>query len=142
MSGITPADAGKTIAIDMLTLADEDHPRGCGENEARHRQGSCPSGSPPRMRGKPDTPTVEDAVQGITPADAGKTQLATNPTDMRQDHPRGCGENHSRSSIFLSWIGSPPRMRGKLSFCVFMCPPHGITPADAGKTYRYTVTIC
>ena len=31
-NGITPADAGKTIAIDMLTLADEDHPRGCGEN--------------------------------------------------------------------------------------------------------------
>ena len=51
---------------------------------------------------------------GITPAGAGKTQLATNPTDMRQDHPRRCGENRGRAK--------PYRVTDR------------ITPAGAGKT--------
>ena len=30
--GITPADAGKTVAVFAVLKFAEDHPRGCGEN--------------------------------------------------------------------------------------------------------------
>ena len=50
--GITPAHAGKTLAIRIDDWENGDHPRACGENKSS----SCPIsgrlGSPPRMRGK------------------------------------------------------------------------------------------
>ena len=49
----------------------------------------------------------------ITPADAGKTQFAAYPANMRQDHPRGCGENADSPPNPQPCAGSPPRMRGK-----------------------------
>ena len=33
--GITPADAGKTEFEDTYNQLQQDHPRGCGENQAR-----------------------------------------------------------------------------------------------------------
>ena len=51
--GITPADAGKTSALRALLASEEDHPRGCGENEGGEMNILLPI--------------------WITPADAGKT---------------------------------------------------------------------
>ena len=34
--GITPADAGKTETVKGIPAAEEDHPRGCGENRIVH----------------------------------------------------------------------------------------------------------
>ena len=52
-SRITPAGAGKTIPISMLSFVLQDHPRRCGENQKYF----CPmcrrKGSPPQVRGKP-----------------------------------------------------------------------------------------
>ena len=70
---ITPADAGKTTATSGRGFAAKDHPRGCGENLAAALQASYSLGSPPRMRGKPDTPAEETETDRITPAGAGKT---------------------------------------------------------------------
>ena len=90
---ITPADAGKTRNRSVGKGVPRDHPRGCGENIHPEYGLKDETGSPPRMRGKL-TQIREDGVsERITPADAGKTQLAANPANMRQDHPRGCGEN-------------------------------------------------
>ena len=49
---ITPADAGKTQLPRHVEHSREDHPRGCGENDAVLRIPFNTSGSPPRMRGK------------------------------------------------------------------------------------------
>ena len=71
--GITPADAGKTRYA-LLDLSHAwDHPRGCGENlSALFLMTAC-TGSPPRMRGKPDGISKYGDYGRITPADAGKT---------------------------------------------------------------------
>ena len=45
------------------------------------------------MRGKPDDRTVIIGTNGITPADAGKTEFARREIAASGDHPRGCGEN-------------------------------------------------
>ena len=52
-SGITPADAGKTIKQLEEFGANQDHPRGCGENWHKAKEYGNLEGSPPRMRGKP-----------------------------------------------------------------------------------------
>ena len=70
---ITPADAGKTWRAFEHGELNEDHPRGCGENESRKINLRGCKGSPPRMRGK----LRSTLLQGIN----------------RKDHPRGCGEN-------------------------------------------------
>ena len=51
-TGITPADAGKTVRSKLQTLDKQDHPRGCGENQALTDNELDELGSPPRMRGK------------------------------------------------------------------------------------------
>ena len=118
---ITPADAGKT-----LCLADEcprrgDHPRGCGENSARHCQQRVRKGSPPRMRGKPLSASTHHRVY--------------------MDHPRGCGENIYAERMTPAQAGSPPRMRGKLFERYILGNWVRITPADAGKTYSDGITV-
>ena len=56
--------------------------------------------------------------------------------DWQRDHPRGCGENYVKNFMGYSTVGSPPRMRGKLSRNVVKSNCPRITPADAGKTDR------
>ncbi len=90
--------------------------------------------SPPRMRGKRTNDVNYTLTLGITPADAGKTSVATSYVIYGKDHPRGCGENSSDNVKCSFDLGSPPRMRGKLKHISFNFKCNGITPADAGKT--------
>ena len=131
---ITPADAGKTISVSPFAPAATDHPRGCGENVKFSLLCIAGVGSPPRMRGKRKNPLAVYSRYRITPADAGKTTAASARTLAAKDHPRGCGENGVFPIFAPHFIGSPPRMRGKLHFAHFYRFIRGITPADAGKT--------
>ena len=70
---ITPADAGKTILQHTRQQAEQDHPRGCGENMLLFMSLSPLVGSPPRMRGKLAVCRGDSVFDRITPADAGKT---------------------------------------------------------------------
>ena len=134
LRGITPACAGKTIPVPLISRRAQDHPRVCGENSFRRRRDLSAGGSPPRVRGKPgiDLFGVEDF--GITPACAGKTfPESTSPTESR-DHPRVCGENWAKRRISTKIQGSPPRVRGKQAITIPVHHAPGITPACAGKT--------
>ena len=57
--GITPAYAGKSLAISALPSAIQDHPRVCGEKPMHRMHFPASLGSPPRMRGK-DTQRHDD----------------------------------------------------------------------------------
>ena len=131
---ITPADAGKTVQHGNAQRRKQDHPRGCGENCFAGLATSRAQGSPPRMRGKPVPLLHELQEQRITPADAGKTSSAEIAPVSAEDHPRGCGENDFKLKSNRKEVGSPPRMRGKLSRLSIIHAADGITPADAGKT--------
>ena len=72
-TGITPADAGKTVIMYSSFNPAKDHPRGCGENCYNVFIVQSRKGSPPRMRGKRVSAYSFAAVSRITPADAGKT---------------------------------------------------------------------
>ena len=102
-----------------------------------------PEGSPPQVRGKLYATEGVLLKYRITPAGAGKTALLLIVFVLLRDHPRRCGENADYAFPDRDIRGSPPQVRGKLSF--FLCQPsmYGITPAGAGKTlsvyHHYTL---
>ena len=93
------------------------------------------------MRGKRSQSISAAAVQGITPADAGKTTTENVSFVYQPDHPRGCGENSFAARNAEVVAGSPPRMRGKQHPQLQVLCFARITPADAGKTFRKAFTV-
>ena len=112
-SRITPACAGKSPILILSGKAGKDHPRVCGEKVRI----SCPlykfKGSPPRVRGKVIHSSQRLVHRRITPACAGKSQLALSDCQQHEDHPRVCGEKFQQMFQLLLLLGSPPRVRGK-----------------------------
>ena len=133
---ITPAYAGKSFSFDQNHSAYEDHPRVCGEKEAKQWPKEQVWGSPPRMRGKAQEWMAEGKAERITPAYAGKSLTSLILIRAIWDHPRVCGEKTHKDMTTEDNMGSPPRMRGKANN--FRCRIYSdrITPAYAGKRLK------
>ena len=71
--GITPACAGKRLAYQKDIQGNRDHPRMCGEKEARQWPKEQVWGSPPHVRGKVAVSAPAFHWYRITPACAGKS---------------------------------------------------------------------
>ena len=72
-AGITPAYAGKRLALQAFDFGKWDHPRLCGEKITSLDLTATPVGSPPPMRGKGTSRHCCILPPGITPAYAGKS---------------------------------------------------------------------
>ena len=134
--GITPAYAGKSTRPFSSGHENGDHPRVCGEKQKTPPWGVEKGGSPPRMRGKGVQPRDKRVAVRITPAYAGKRGRTSICLCNIRDHPRVCGEKVFLIVGIPKARGSPPRMRGKVSQCLFGLVPYGITPAYAGKRLK------
>ena len=86
------------------------------------------------MRGKGCRTQNAAGQPGITPAYAGKSDVAQSVAQQTKDHPRLCGEKIRPTGFKLMIKGSPPPMRGKEQKGVFRMKRAGITPAYAGKS--------
>ena len=133
---ITPACAGKRITLGGKAYQMEDHPRVCGEKSMSHPNMTHLQGSPPRVRGKACSAPLRVWAAGITPACAGKRALLLAGTGAQEDHPRVCGEKAMAPPRWATAMGSPPRVRGKVSIFFFYSYFCRITPACAGKSRR------
>ena len=71
----------------------------------------------------------------ITPACAGKRSQPFRSHFREKDHPRVCGEKCPPGKFFFMTVGSPPRVRGKVSAGKILLHDGGITPACAGKSW-------
>ena len=88
------------------------------------------------MRGK-GLPGFDEIMNaGITPAYAGKRAQRRNLETRLQDHPRVCGEKDLQLRHGVFGLGSPPRMRGKVTYDDDHVPGMRITPAYAGKSSK------
>ena len=87
------------------------------------------------MRGKVTGAGIRAKVDGITPAHAGKSATNGTETLLFKDHPRACGEKRTPVNIRYCFVGSPPRMRGKVVQAEHSPFDTGITPAHAGKSF-------
>ena len=73
-AGITPAHAGKRVAVTRGGLKTQDHPRTCGEKFNAIPYSVVEKGSPPHMRGKATGVNKGGTAERITPAHAGKRE--------------------------------------------------------------------
>ena len=96
-------------------------------------------GSPPRGRGKGCPEGHGPPSKGITPAWAGKSHAVHSPSHGAGDHPRVGGEKWMTPKGEISYIGSPPRGRGKVQNIGSSSAKTGITPAWAGKSSQTEV---
>ena len=85
------------------------------------------------MRGKVQLQPGQPAALGITPACAGKRATPSKNPHPGGDHPRVCGEKQLGKNATDYTLGSPPRVRGKVSVDEVNVFHGGITPACAGK---------
>ena len=92
VDGITPAYAGKRFFRRSAMHRKQDHPRLCGEKSLMCSDDYKERGSPPPMRGKVVSGKRFWAVDGITPAYAGKRRYPRRLWRNFRDHPRLCGE--------------------------------------------------
>ena len=74
----------------------------------------------------------------------GKVKIQQNGGVFTPDHPRVCGEKLLFLFDAASFIGSPPRMRGKDAEILETAKTLGITPAYAGKSLCevYVYSFC
>ena len=134
--GSPPRVRGKAASDALSARYQQDHPRVCGEKFAQDVQQDYQIGSPPRVRGKAVRGRKRHSRGGITPACAGKSgQFVRFAADGR-DHPRVCGEKPAFASGSQHFLGSPPRVRGKVVLDLQAVKDSGITPACAGKRRR------
>ena len=135
--GITPAYAGKREGPKNAQSKVGDHPRVCGEKCIPLTRGHGRQGSPPRMRGKVQLGEIDLQDIWITPAYAGKRPAAARRRACTWDHPRVCGEKLRVCPSFKDPVGSPPRVRGKVTRLYALADLEGITPACAGKSQAF-----
>ena len=133
--GITPACAGKTSSVVCLFFGFWDHPRVCGKNAIADEIIKNFLGSPPRVREKRYNHIQVLSFCRITPACAGKTSTTFFLFMSFRDHPRVCGKNTVCQTYQCIPLGSPPRVREKLTVRVWQHARNRITPACAGKTF-------
>ena len=139
--GITPAHAGKSISVLLLSRLAEDHPRPCGEKPACTKKLRNQTGSPPPTRGKVKCKPENLQQYRITPAYAGKRRRLNPLCLYVWDHPRPRGEKFSLVFIISLPPGSPPPTRGKVALSTSSISSSGITPAHAGKRRSHTTMI-
>ena len=131
---IIPAHAGQTHGRRYMADRTPDHPRACGANSTKYNARHMPTGSSPRMRGKPLRFLVFDPCGRIIPAHAGQTRARSRRPYPPTDHPRACGANTWALTGSIKEDGSSPRMRSKLFHnCSVLCFVR-IIPAHAGQT--------
>ena len=97
---ITPAYAGKSFLQMPECTFGQDHPRLCGEKIDDRKIWLIGIGSPPPMRGKGSVIPAELCEHRITPAYAGKSDVAVLQHCIAEDHPRLCGEKF----LFLAFL--------------------------------------
>ncbi len=86
----------------------------CGKDAGLHDIKRIEAGSPPRVRERPEFPTLK--------------------CNNQKDHPRVCGKDFAPSVPCVVCGGSPPRVRERRKKHGFNRRKPGITPACAGKT--------
>ena len=131
--GITPACAGNSFHQSHKRGAVQDHPRVCGEQAFSQLCAGGGEGSPPRVRGTGAHTVPSNVSSGITPACAGNSKFEQFAPLSKRDHPRVCGEQYQMLLKLYVVLGSPPRVRGTVSWPTQTVLPHRITPACAGN---------
>ncbi len=111
--GSTPACAGTTCRRWTWASSCTEHPRVCGDDDARRHATAQYPGAPPRVRGRRVGVRPADRGGGSTPACAGTTGTLWRAESPIREHPRVCGDDLGGVTIMRRDPGAPPRVRGR-----------------------------
>ena len=112
-AGITSACAEQTVGVDVFGQWDGDHLRVCGADYSATAGTILKTGSPPRVRSRPDGRSRVCGGVGITSACAEQTSSTTPSLAAAVDHLRVCGADRARRTAAVAVWGSPPRVRSR-----------------------------
>ena len=132
--GITSACAEQTAGSSWAGWRSWDHLRVCGADDPGDDVSWSGEGSPPRVRSRPFGGLHDEFRDGITSACAEQTATLTAGVSEPRDHLRVCGADlHSMAHVGFS-LGSPPRVRSRLTLYAADNQQIGITSACAEQT--------
>ena len=131
---LTPADAGRTQYAVGQGAPTAAHPRRRGEDPPAVVSPTRAMGSPPQTRGGPPPRAQGTPRRGLTPADAGRTDIRPLVVAHGGAHPRRRGEDRTQRPGARRCAGSPPQTRGGRTGEGDAREGSGLTPADAART--------
>ena len=109
-----------------------------GEHAGIFLQVVATLGSSPHARGTRQLIVTVEDFRGIIPACAGNTKVAHTCELKLRDHPRMRGEHEIGDDMDELLQGSSPHARGTPTGRASEHQPHGIIPACAGNTVKFT----
>ena len=130
---VIPAGAGNRCSWPGFRRINAGHPRGCGEQIRARCAVFGNSGSSPRVRGTEGQADVARDPVRVIPAGAGNSARRVPRHGRGSGHPRGCGEQASRSIRCTSGDGSSPRVRGTAVADPVARLGNRVIPAGAGN---------
>ncbi|RLV78527.1 hypothetical protein D3C57_109120 [Streptomyces rapamycinicus NRRL 5491] len=133
--GTIPAGAGSSSRGRPRNDPRWDHPRGCGEQQARYAALGRNAGPSPRVRGAGARTRPAPPPKGTIPAGAGSSGRYRALAPERRDHPRGCGEQLISFECGGWWWGPSPRVRGAALVEELADAALGTIPAGAGSSF-------
>ena len=136
-SGLIPACAGQTGRSSRCAWRGWAHPRVCGADCARRQRPALPSGSSPRVRGRPQRIRRAGGCGRLIPACAGQTPGSSTAANRSRAHPRVCGADSPSAEMDRVCSGSSPRVRGRQPVRPRNRQLRGLIPACAGQTSTF-----
>ena len=133
MPGIIPTCVGNRRRGCSSPATARDHPRACGEQKVSIVLTRSSMESSPRMWGAVGQILAQERADGIIPACAGSSLNRGRSPTVGRDHPRVCGEQAYLSILYISILGSSPRVRGAAEWVPSYFDFQGIIPARAGS---------
>ena len=134
--GYIPACAGEAVCASAVRKARKVHPRVCGGSLDDCADDQAPSGTSPRVRGKPYMMHPSTVNGGYIPACAGEALRRIIAVRTPSVHPRVCGGSPNRPRRGRLNMGTSPRVRGKPSQDRSRMTTKGYIPACAGEARR------
>ncbi len=134
MSGLIPAYAGRTQAVETAVDCSWAHPRLRGADVAFGHDCQDKPGSSPLTRGGLSSPTTPRCGGGLIPAYAGRTQKNRAPAKCDRAHPRLRGADPAGWGCESCLHGSSPLTRGGQLIGFLNSVMLRLIPAYAGRT--------
>ena len=135
----TPTRVGISVSVTVTSPGSEVHPHACGDIFVAVFQFSGVGGSPPRVWGYRGEYLINRRSYRFTPTRVGISYNWTARYHLRSVHPHACGDIGSPFLLFVSLLGSPPRVWGYRAFRPFSQSGPPVHPHACGDIVLFLI---
>ena len=131
---IIPTRVGTSVPAPPLGFNSQDHPHACGDKFTSVKICFADGGSSPRVWGQGYVRIALIIRHRIIPTRVGTSECLERLIVQCQDHPHACGDKAVKTSQFLNYLGSSPRVWGQERICESGDNIAGIIPTRVGTS--------